>query len=127
MDLGQSYLLLNAVLYILFCIWCLVAPEATSVSVGLIPQGEKGLAEYFAVYGGLELGIGLFFLIAALKPQYSNAGLLFASCMYFGIVAARSLSLVRNGSDIGLGWALFSLEIALGIGAILLSVRKGIL
>jgi hypothetical protein len=71
-----------------------------------------GLLEFAAVYGGLEAGMGVFFLVCA-KPHLQRTGVLFALCAYAGIVLFRASAMVLYGSPTsGIGWLLFATECA---------------
>lgn len=111
------FLWANAFLYLVLGLWCGFAPSSTSESVGFSLSGVKGYAEFIAVYGGLEAGVGLFFLLAALRPHLQEAALLFSVCMYGGIVIFRTGAMLKSGWNIGNGWIFYSLEIAMFLGA----------
>jgi len=85
----KAYLLVNAALYILFALWCTVAPTKTANFLGLSFRSGSGKSEYITVYGGLEFGVAMFFLVAALRPEFRTAGLLFALLFYGGLVLWR--------------------------------------
>lgn len=85
----RAYLLVNAVLYILFAVWCTLAPEKTASFLGLTFRSGSGKSEFITVYGGLEFGVAVFFLVAALRPEFRSAGLLFAILFYGGLVLWR--------------------------------------
>jgi hypothetical protein len=56
-----------------------------------------GRTEYLAVYGGLQLGIGLLFAWTALARERGRFGLMLALALYAPIVAFRLLGLLRYG------------------------------
>jgi hypothetical protein len=85
----KAYLFINAVLYVAFALWCTVMPEKTAAALGLAFRSGSGKSEYITVYGGLEFGVAMFFLAAALKPELRSAGLLFAVLFYGGLVLWR--------------------------------------
>jgi len=85
----KAYLFLNAALYLLFVVWCTVMPTTTAKALGLSFNSGSGKSEYITVYGGLEFGVAMFFLLAALKPELRNAGMLFAVLFYGGLVLWR--------------------------------------
>lgn len=58
------YLYFNAALYALFAAWCTFAPSQTAKSVGYETFSRSGVSEYLVVYGGLQLGLGIFFSTA---------------------------------------------------------------
>lgn len=108
-----SYLIVNAIMYIIFGAWCAYSPQGTAAGVGFTLLGDKGVAEYVAVYGGLEFGVGIFYLLCALNPSLNQIGVLFSLCFYSGIVLFRTFAILRLGSDISTGWVFYSLEILL--------------
>lgn len=116
----EMYLILNGVGYLLLGALCLFRPKQCSELIGLSLQGKKGLAEFSAVYGGLELGLGSFYLAASSITDLQHAALIFSLCLYSGIVFGRSLSIYRHGLEIGALWILFVLEILLLVWAVLL-------
>jgi hypothetical protein len=103
----KSYLLFNAALYILFALWCTIAPEKTAGVLGLAFRSGSGKCEYITVYGGLEFGLGLFFLLAGLRPELREAGLILAICFYGGLVLWRlpTLALVPGIHRVTFGFA----------------------
>jgi hypothetical protein len=88
----KAYLLFNAAAYIGFALWCTFAPEKTASAIGLQFRSGSGKSEYITVYGGLEMGVAAFFLIAGLMPKYQEAGLLFGLLFYAGLVIFRAYS-----------------------------------
>ena len=118
------YLLINGLLYLLVGFWCAYKPTDTARSVGFELTGPQGLAEFTAVYGGLEIGLGAFFLLSALSDSHRPMGLLAALCIYGGLVCLRSYSLIVNGSDIQNGWLFMGLEASLLVWAIWLYARS---
>lgn len=105
------YLLINALLYLIFGIWCAVAPSWTASAVGLSYINYQGYAEYVAVYGGLEFGIGVFFVICFLKQNLRYAGLVLGLSFYGGLAVFRTLAILTNSSDIGKGWFFYLIEV----------------
>lgn len=90
----KAYLFLNAALYAIFVVWCTVMPTATAKALGLSFNSGSGKSEYITVYGGLEFGVAVFFLLAAIKPELRSAGLLFAVLFYAGLVLWRIPTLI---------------------------------
>lgn len=116
----EMYLILNGIGYMLLGALCLFRPKQCSELIGFSLQAQKGLAEFSAVYGGLELGLGIFYVAAFSIAGLQYAALIFSLCLYSGIVFGRSLSIYRFGSEIGTLWILFVLEILLLVWAVLL-------
>ncbi|MFM8980505.1 MAG: DUF4345 family protein [Planctomycetia bacterium] len=112
--MAVACLALNAVLYVALGLWCALDPATTARFVGLQPTGPAGQSEWLAVYGGLELGLGAFFAVAALRPALRSAGLLFALCLYAGIVVLRSTAALQLGfASLGNARGMWVLEVLL--------------
>lgn len=113
----RAYLLANAVLYVLFAAWCTLAPEKTASAIGLKLESPSGRSEFITVYGGLEMGLAVFFALAGLKPAMHEAGLLFALCLYGAITIWRVPTLVAFRGIGPLTFATAGLELVLAIVA----------
>jgi Domain of unknown function (DUF4345) len=118
--LEQVYLGVNGIAYLVLGAWCAIDPHRTSEMIGFQLDGAKGLAEYFAVYGGLEVGMGTFFLASLLRRDLRSAAIFFGVCLYGGIVLFRGISLALNGPTSGVGWMLYALEISCLVAGLLL-------
>ena len=118
----RTYLFVNAALYVLFALWCTLMPEKTASALGLMFRSGSGKSEYITVYGGMEFGIAMFFLLAALRPEMRQAGLLFALLFYGGLVAWRipTLLMVPGVQKITYGFA--ASEAVLLVMAVLMKV-----
>jgi hypothetical protein len=86
------YLWVNAALYLLFAAWVTLSPWRTAANIGFEKLSASGKSEYLVVYGGLELGLALFFAITALSDQHRRIGLIFALCLYAPIVLYRAVT-----------------------------------
>lgn len=116
----QIYLYLNAILYLVFGTWCAIMPDWTAQAVGFYLPSKQGFAEYVAVYGGLEFGVGVFFLIAALKKSYQIPGVVFGACFYLGIFMFRTIAITNTGFDIGAGVNFYISEAILSVWSLYL-------
>jgi Domain of unknown function (DUF4345) len=122
----KLYLIINALLYLVFGAWCALAPEWTSAAVGLGLLGAQGFTEFIAVYGGLEVGVGVFFLICAFQSKWARAGVLFGVCFYLGIVLFRTLAIASVGLDIGNALNFYIAEALFSLWSIRLFFKGGI-
>jgi hypothetical protein len=89
------YLLLNAAVYLVFAVWCTILPARTAAGVGYVELTRGGSSEYLVVYGGLQLGLALFFAWCA-RRGLDRTGLIFALALYAPIVAYRLATVSRN-------------------------------
>lgn len=111
------YLYLNAALYALFAVWCSVKAQGTANSLGYALPRPEGLSEYLTVYGGLQLGLALFFFWTAYAGQ-ERAGVMFSLFLYGGIVVFRGASLLVLRPAGGMIYAIAGLEFLLLAGAV---------
>src|SRR5436190_13066312 len=58
-----------------FGLCLIVDPAGGLVTVGIVASNPAGLIELRALYGGLELGLGVFFLLCAARPDWRRPGL----------------------------------------------------
>ena len=121
--MAVAYLWFNSALYLIFAVLCTLRVDKVTQAQGFLSIDSNGRCEYLTVYGGMELGFAAFFAICALKAEYRSAGILFALCMYIGIVSYRSACLLTL-SDISVTTKVIAgLEVVLLIGAVLVFAR----
>ena len=70
MKLARFVLLFTAVSFIGYGIACLLLPNMVGNLSGLGLQMVSGRTEIHAMYGGLQTGLGLFFLLAGLHREW---------------------------------------------------------
>ena len=61
------YLWFNAALYALFALWCTLRHEATARAVGFVLPEPSGHSEYLVVFGGLQVGLAMFYAYIAMQ------------------------------------------------------------
>lgn len=115
----RTFLLIVGTAYLLLGLWCTVALEAASRSVGFTLEPGQGQSEFQVVYGGLELGLGLVFLWPLLQPDTTTIVLRICLIIHGCLVAFRTLAFVRfqDFSQItyllaGVEWLIFGLALA---------------
>ena len=91
----NAFLWFNAAAYLALGLWCAMAVDKTSAAVGYKTLDASGRCEYTAVYGGLEVGLGLIFAWLALHPQHASWALDFALLIYAPLVLFRLIGLAR--------------------------------
>ena len=118
------FLWVNAVMYLLLGVWCTVLPDATASSIGFDFAKPGARSEYITVYGGMEFGLGVFFLACALTPAWREAGLLLGLCMYAGLVIWRLYTFLTIAGITGFPRLAFGLEAVLCVAALVLWFRR---
>lgn len=80
---------LIGILYVVSGCWCAFQLDLAAGFLGFQFFSEAGRAEFFAVYGGLQVGLGLAFLLTSFKLVYLEAS------MYFSAIFSSLLALFR--------------------------------
>ncbi len=123
MSLDAAYLALGALVTIGFGVAYLADSHAMGRMVGIALPSAGARADYRAIYGGAQVGVGFFFALAAWRPAWHQPGLaalaLFA--LGFGIARVASLGVDRVRRDPQ--WIVGALEIVAGLGAAWLLAR----
>lgn len=98
--MARTFLAVVGAAYIFLAIWCAAQPDATARSVGFELIPGSGQSEYFVVYGGLELALGIAF-IWPLRRKEDTVGALRLCCLIHScLVVFRTVSFFQF-SDIG--------------------------
>ena len=79
-------------LYLLSGIWCAMKPDLAAGFLGFQLTGTLGQAEFFSVYGGLQVGIAMAILLTSYIPAYRLAALFFTALFSLGLFSFRSMS-----------------------------------
>ncbi len=90
--LARVFLVVVGVLYAGLAVYCAVAPQKAADTVGLELKGGSGRSEFLTVYGGLEMGMALFFLLAAWRPEHSRSAVLACLAIHACLVLFRGAS-----------------------------------
>lgn len=118
------YLWLNAVMYLVLGVWCSVLPDKTAASIGFVFGKPAARSEFITVYGGLEFGLGVYFVFAVLNPAWREGALLLSCCLYGGLVIWRACTFLTIDGITGFPRVAFALEAALFVGALLLWLKR---
>lgn len=120
----KFYLSLNAFLYLLFAVMCVINPTGTGNTLGYDFLNNSGKVEYLTLYTGLELSFTFFLALCAFYPRLSFAGLVFSVCIYVGIMLTRTICSLYYGNVLKVTYLVGALEYLLGIwGIILLTIE----
>jgi hypothetical protein len=117
------YLYLNAALYGLFAVLCTLNTRGTSASLGYLTLSTGGRSEYLVIYGGLQLGLAVFFALLASRPPMHALGLTFALCLYAPIATYRVVTVALFRPVPALTLAVAALEVGLLVGGVVLWLR----
>ena len=109
---ARAILLGLAAGYVAFGVAFLLAPAKMAAYVDLGVTSHVALIELRAFYGGIELGLGCFLAIAAVRKEWHAPGLLAALLSLLGIAAARVYGISREGSASFLIYVFLAIEVA---------------
>ncbi|QDU51724.1 hypothetical protein Pan110_40910 [Gimesia panareensis] len=90
-SMTRIFLTLVGILYLILALWCTLAPESTSRTVGFALQGGSGQSEFLVVYGGLELALGLIFLWPLWQKDVTQYALMVCVIVHGCLVLFRSV------------------------------------
>jgi len=77
-------------------------------------QAAAALGEVRAVYGGLFVVIGVYTLLAAMRPAVPRARILFIGLMWLGVCGGRLLGASIDGNPGLFGWLYAAIELLMG-------------
>jgi hypothetical protein len=98
--LGKIVLAITAIALISYGLVCFFFPEIPAGYIGFDLTNADARIEVVAMYGGLEVGVGLFCLLGLLKPELYKASLLFVILGLGGIAIGRIFGLVLTSEPV---------------------------
>lgn len=119
--LARFSLVLTALVFAGFGVVLLLDPT-TIASTGVVLSTPEAKTEIRAFYGGLELGLALFFALSAARPAWFQAGLAAQAASLGGAALARLFGMIVDDSLTIMMALLFAAEAAgslLGLWALL--------
>jgi hypothetical protein len=75
-------------------------PSETAAMIGISFVDLGGRSDFRAMYGGLEVGVGSFLLICALRREFVRIGLFASACALVAMATARAVGLMLDGFDL---------------------------
>ncbi len=108
---SMGVLLLNGVIFVLLGLGFLFDPMGMAATISLEPTSAAGMAELRAVYGGLELGLGGFFLLALRWERLQESALWLLLIAYGGISVGRMGGVLLDQPSDSMTYQLLAIEI----------------
>jgi hypothetical protein len=121
----RIFLAVVGVAYLILAIWCSVRPAQTSQAVGFSLTPGSGQSEYFVVYGGMEFGLGIVFLLPLLHPEQASFALLACLIIHACLVLFRSLSFFQFDGIQMTTYFLAAVEWLIFLGALAVTLLRG--
>jgi uncharacterized membrane protein HdeD (DUF308 family) len=125
MRLARGFLILTGVIILGFGIYCLFDPFILSDATGMGLSNPTALIEVTAMYGGLQISVGLYLLYASLQAERVLPALLVSVFLFAGLAGARSYGLAINAGDNGYNFVAVIYEIVSGLLALWLLQING--
>ena len=129
-SIARGILLLEAFVFIWIGLFFVVAPGTMLGYVEVEARTAVARTDIRAVYGGLDLGIGVLLLVGATQPAFLVYGLWTGSVVFGSLVVTRLLGLILDGSQAAITYYLLAFEIvgflASGLALMLVSQRRRI-
>jgi hypothetical protein len=122
--LTQLFLLLSGLGFILIGVNTFRDPVAAMAGVELGVQSINALNEVRANYGGMQMGVGLLLISAALMTWLTRPALLALSLVTGGLVVGRLMSVMIDGMPNSTVQALLGLEFFTTVIAIFLFTQQ---
>ena len=94
---ANTLLFLGGLGFLGFGLWLVADPAGGLAGVDIGATAPAGLIELRAFYGGLELGLGLFLLACARKPEWQRPGLWLTALGNGGIGLTRIAGIAMSG------------------------------
>lgn len=101
-------------LYVLSALWCIVSLDVSANSLGFGFLNPAAQVEYFSVYGGLQLGLGIAMIAVSFKPPLLMGGLFFSVVFSWVLAVSRIVGLLLYPTS-PLMWALLMLEACIAL------------
>ena len=96
MQLARFSLVVTILIYLIIGFWCLFAPVQTSSGVDIQLPTVTALVDFRATYGGMLVGIRIFFIIC-LKETHIRVGLYLQALSLGGLAFGRVVGLALDG------------------------------
>ena len=114
----RIFLFLSALLWLPYGIYCFAQPASLAEAAGVAFQSPTGSTELRAMYGGLQIAIGVLAGLAALRPPLVRPALIAIAFLTAGLGSSRLVGALIDGgfssyTGMGLGFELVSASVAL--------------
>ena len=97
MRFGRILLALVGIAFAPYGFFCLVSPQSVAEFTGMLLPNASALTEVRAMYGGLQLGLGLLFVGFAIRKRSVETGLVVLIVLLGSLALARAFGLFNDG------------------------------
>jgi hypothetical protein len=116
----RVFLALSALVWLPYGLWCFLRPEFLAEAAGIVASTTTASTELRAMYGGLQMGIGMLAAAAVLAPSLRRPALLTVAFLCTGLATTRLLGVLLDGglsayTAAGLFFEILSASIAVAL------------
>ncbi len=97
MDLRRLFLTANALLWILYGLFCLARPGFLDEAAGIVARTTTATTELRAMYGGLQVAIGAMAAAALLRPALEGSAIGAIGSLAAGLFTGRAIGALVDG------------------------------
>jgi len=105
----------SAIIFALIGVYFLAVPDRAAASIGVAMLDDTGRTDIRATYGGMVLGIAVFFGWAARAPDRTVAGLWSMILVYGGLALGRIVAIADGERPGGMMWSFLVIEVAFAV------------
>ena len=120
MTLARAFLIFNGIVFGSYGVLCLFDPATVTEFTDMQLPTITATIEARAMYGGLQLTMGLFLLYCARQAMLVSQGLMVAIFIFAGLAGARAFGLAIDGGDSNYNIAATAYESVCGVIAVFL-------
>lgn len=121
--MARIFLAIVGSAYIILAIWCAARPDATANAVGFELISGSGQSEYFVVYGGLELALGIAFLWPLRRPEDTVGALRLCCLIHSCLVVFRTVSFFQFSDISNTTYTLAAIEWLILLGTLFIASK----
>ena len=121
----RIFLAVVGVAYLLLAVWCSLRPSQTAQSVGFSLTPGSGQSEFLVVYGGLELGLGIVFLLPLYNVEWTSFALVACLVIHACLVPFRTFSFFLFSGIQTTTYVLAVVEWVIFLGALAFTLLRG--
>jgi hypothetical protein len=122
--LSRLLLWFSAVVFGAIGVYFLAAPDQAAAAIGLSLDNDTARTDVRATYGGMVLGVAVFFGWAALEESRYEAGLWSMGLVYGGLALGRVLAIAQGQRPNPMIWAYLAIELVVTLASVLLLLRR---
>ncbi len=95
---ARVFLILSALLWLPYGVYCFFDPTMLNVAAGISFAGPTGSTEIRAMYGGLQIGIGILCALGALRAEWRQTAVRTLLVLVGGLFLTRIAGAALDGS-----------------------------